>query len=83
MKKGLLLLTILLWPHIALAYSNFIIPGGQSIGVDTKMSGIMIIGFYKINGSYNKENLEIGDYIIKINDEDIQSIRKRKRFKTS
>ena len=74
MKKGLLLLTILLWPHIALAYSNFIIPGGQSIGVDTKMQGIMIIGFYKINGSYNKENLEIGDYIIKINDEDIQSI---------
>ena len=74
MKKLLLLLTILFWPSTTLAYSHFIIPGGQSIGVEVDTKGIMVIGFYKIEGKYNKSDLQIGDYIIKINDIEVTSL---------
>ena len=74
MKRILLLLTILFWPINVLAYSNYIIPGGQSIGVEVDTKGVMVIGFYKIDGKYNESELEVGDYIIKINDIDINSL---------
>ncbi len=74
MKKVLLLLTILFWPSTTLAYSHFIIPGGQSIGVEVDTKGVMVIGFYKIDGEYNKSDLQIGDYIIKINDTEVTTL---------
>ena len=74
MKRILLLLTILFWPINVLAYSNYIIPGGQSIGVEVDTKGVMVIGFYKIDGKYNESELEVGDYIIKINDININSL---------
>ncbi len=66
-------LTILL-PFNVLAYSNYIIPGGENIGIEVKNKGIMIIGFYKINNSYNKNNLKIGDIIKKVNNKEVSTI---------
>ena len=71
MKKKLFTLFILfLFPINVFAYSNKIIPGGNTIGISVSSKGIMVVGFYKINGKYNKGNpeLKLGDYITKIND---------------
>ena len=67
--KKLLLLILCLFPINVFAYSNYIIPGGETLGIDIKSDGIMVIGFYKVSGKYNKGSLELrsGDYIIKVN----------------
>ena len=75
-KKIVLLITLLLVPLNVFAYSDKIIPGGNTIGITVSTKGIMVVGFYKVNGKYNKGNPELreGDYIIKINDKEINSV---------
>ena len=75
-KKILLLLCVLMLPFNIKAYSNKVIPGGKTIGIEVSSKGIMIVGFYKINGKYNKGNpeLKIGDYITKINGENVNTV---------
>ena len=78
MKKLLLwIITGLLLPINVLAYSNYIIPGGQTLGIEVQSDGVMIIGFYQINGKYNKGNptLKAGDYILNVNGEAINNIK--------
>lgn len=77
MKKKLCLLMLLLFPINVLAYSNYIIPGGETLGIEVNSSGVMVIGFYQIKGKYNKGApvIKSGDYIIKINDEEINNIK--------
>ena len=53
MKKiTILLIGILLFPLQVFAYSNYVILGGESIGIHIDTPGVMIIGFYKVNGEY-------------------------------
>lgn len=69
MKKRLLIIFIsLLFPLNVFAYSNYVIPGGNNIGIEVYNEGIIVIGFYKINNRYNTTELKIGDVITKIND---------------
>lgn len=56
------------------AYSKYIIPGGETLGIEIKSDGIMVIGFYEINGKTNKNNLLVGDYIKKVNGISVNSI---------
>lgn len=76
MKKKLLILFLLLFPINIYAYSDKIIPGGNTIGINVSSKGVMIVGFYKINGKYNngEPDLKPGDYIISINDEIINTV---------
>ncbi len=77
MKKiKLLLIGWLLLPINILAYSNYIIPGGETLGIEVNSDGVMVIGFYQVNGKYNKGNptIKAGDYIIKINDTYVNTI---------
>lgn len=76
MKKIVIILMMLLMPLNVFAYSEYIIPGGNNIGIEIKTNGVLIVGFYKVNGKYNKANPEIktGDYITKVNDVPIESI---------
>ncbi len=77
MKKWLYILILLLFPMQVWAYSQYIIPGGETLGIEVNSKGIMIIGFYQINGEYNKgmPNLRAGDYIIKVDGEEISTIK--------
>ena len=78
MKKILLLIvTGFLLPINVLAYSNYIIPGGNTLGIEIKSDGIMIIGFYQINGKYNRGNptLKAGDYIVNVNGNKVETIK--------
>ena len=75
MKKRLLtILLIMLFPLNVFAYSNYIIPGGNNIGIEVKNNGILIIGFYKINNKYNTNDLRIGDVITKINNDEVYTV---------
>lgn len=74
MKKLLLFIAILLMPLNVLAYSNKIIAGGDTLGIEVKNKGIIVVGFYRVNGKLNKNNLKVGDIILKINNNDVFSI---------
>lgn len=80
MKKKLLLfllnLCIFLSPAMVWAYSDQIIVGGDNIGIHIDSKGIIVIGFYKVDGEYQKGNPEIrvGDFITKVNKKEVSSI---------
>ena len=77
MKKiKLILMALLLMPFNILAYSDYVIPGGETLGIEVTSDGIMVIGFYEINGKYNKGTpaIKVGDYITHINNTKINSI---------
>ena len=69
MKKFIILLSILFMPINAIAYSDYIYKGGNTLGIEVNCDGILIVGFYQINGEFNKGNpkLKIGDYIKEVN----------------
>ena len=73
---NLLLLLNLLLPYQVFAYSDYILAGGQNIGIELNSNGVLIVGTYLINGIDNAKNanLQTGDKIIAINGEKIHSI---------
>ncbi len=77
-KNRILLLLLLSIPNTILAYSNYIIPGGENIGISLKSNGVIIVGTYDVDGiSPAKESgINNGDKIIKINNEETLSIEK-------
>lgn len=70
-----LLLTFFCIPGVY-AYSDYIIAGGQNIGIELNAKGVMVVGFYKVDDRYIAEEsgLAIGDVITTINDEEVSSI---------
>lgn len=76
MKKLLLYLAVMSMPINVFAYSSEVILGGQTIGIDVESSGVMVVGFYKIDGSYNVTSPQIieGDYIVSVNGEEVTNI---------
>ena len=71
-----LIFTLLIIPNYALAYSDYIVAGGENIGIELNSKGVIIVGTYEVNGiNYAKEaNLRAGDKIIKINNKDVINI---------
>ena len=65
---------VFLFPFSVLAYSEYIIPGGENIGIEIKSRGVMVIGFYKVNGTQDNNALRIGDVITAINDQEVNTI---------
>lgn len=73
MKKFLILLMVII-PLNVFGYSNYIIPGGQTLGIEVNSKGVMVIGFYRINNKFNKNKLKIGDTILMVNNNSVNSI---------
>ena len=74
-KKYILIFIIsILLPFNVLAYSNKVVLGGQNIGISIQSNGIMVVGFYKINNGLNNSKLSIGDYIVKVNNIEVNSV---------
>jgi len=76
LKISLILLLLIILPTNILAYSEYIIPGGENIGIDINTKGIVVVGTYKINNvSPAKEaGIKIGDIITKVNQKEVISI---------
>lgn len=67
---------LLIIPINCFAYSNFIIPGGETIGIEVNSKGVLVVGFYKVNDSYigKEAGFEVGDIIRKVNDKAVSDI---------
>jgi stage IV sporulation protein B len=65
---------MLIFPLNILAYSSKVIMGGQNVGITIQSDGVLVVGFYKVNGVLNSAKLTVGDYITQINQQDIKNI---------
>ncbi len=76
MKKFILIFILLVFPINVFAYSDKIIVGGETIGIEVHSNGVYIVGFYPVNGKNigEESGFMIGDIIKKINGVDISSI---------
>ena len=77
--KNKLLLPILLLviiPINVFAYSNYVIASGETIGIEVNSKGILVVGFYEVEGEYSAKEagFEIGDKIIKVDNTAVNSI---------
>lgn len=72
----LLLLSLFIMPFQVFAYSEYLIPGGENIGIQINAKGILVVGVYEVNGTYpaSDAGLMLGDKIMKINGEDVENI---------
>ena len=76
-KKAILfLLLLLIMPISVFAYSDYLIPGGENIGIELEASEIMVVGTYEINGSNpaTEAGIMIGDKITHINGVKVNNI---------
>lgn len=76
-KKLAIFLLFLIFPVNIFAYSSKVILGGQNIGINIQNNGVIVIGFYKLNGYFNKgtNEIKVGDLITKVNGIKISSIK--------
>ena len=71
-----LMFFLLIIPLNTFAYSKYIIPGGETIGIEVRSRGVLVVGFYKIDGEYIAKDagFKLGDIILKVNDEEVSDI---------
>ncbi|OEH85946.1 SpoIVB peptidase [Desulfuribacillus stibiiarsenatis] len=66
--------------HVQVLPETKLYPGGHSIGVKLKSEGVMVVGFYLIDGEDKKvspgeqANIKVGDYILSINGEKVNDV---------
>lgn len=72
----LLLLSIYIIPQSILAYSDYIVASGKTVGIKLNTNGIIVVGSYNINSHnpLNESNIKIGDIINQINNKEVNSI---------
>ncbi len=77
MKKIVTFLLLIVFPLNVFAYSDKIYRGGNTVGIEINSNGILVVGFYEINGKLNRGNpiLKVGDYILKVNDKKVNSLK--------
>lgn len=75
-KQISFLLLCLMLPLRAFAYSDYVIPGGENIGIELHAKGVMIVGTYKVGevSPSVEAGLKQGDIITKINQEETTTI---------
>lgn len=72
--KKIIWLLILLMPFYVFAYSKYVIPGGDTLGIEVNSKGIIVVGFYNINGNKINQDFKIGDRLIEANGIEINKI---------
>ncbi len=75
-KKVLWIFLLLIFPIFVYAYSDKIIVGGENIGINIKSEGILVVGFYKVNGQnvVSDPKIKAGDFILKVNGKTVADI---------
>lgn len=73
---GLLLLINIMIPFNVFAFSDYILAGGQNIGIQLNSNGILIVGTYEVGSQDPAQdaNLQTGDRITSINSQKVHSI---------
>ena len=72
----LLIIFTLIIPTTTLAYTNKVILGGETIGIEVNSKGVMVVGFYEVNEKFiaKEAGFKLGDTILKINNQQVTSI---------
>ena len=75
-KTFIIILTSFIMPISILAYSDYIIAGGENVGIEINWKGDMVVGLYEINGKYkaSEAGIKVGDIITSINNQNISNI---------
>lgn len=70
------LLTLYIIPISVYAYSDYLIPGGENIGIQISSKGIMVVGLYKVGERYPGKDAGIkpGDIILSVNNRNVSTI---------
>lgn len=73
---AIFLVATFIMPQSLLAYSKYIVAGGENIGLSVNNKGIIIAGFYKVEDKYPgyDAGLNKGDVIKRANDKEVSSI---------
>lgn len=73
---AIFLVATFIMPQSLLAYSNYIVAGGENIGLSINNKGIIIAGFYKVGDKYPgyDAGLNKGDVIKRANDKEVLGI---------
>lgn len=71
--KKILWLLLLLMPFYVFAYSKYIIPGGDTLGIEVNSKGVIVVGFYEVNGEKINRDLRVGDKILEVNNVEVNS----------
>ena len=60
-----IVLLLFIIPLNVFAYSSYIIPGGETIGIEVNSKGVLVVGFYKIDDKYiaKEAGFQTGDII--------------------
>lgn len=77
LKKTILtFLTLFIMPISILAYSDYVIAGGENVGITINSKGVIVVGLYEVNGKYIAQDsgIKIGDMITKVNKQKVESI---------
>ncbi len=73
---AIILVATFIMPQTLLAYSDYIIAGGENIGLQINNNGVIIAGFYKVGdvSPGSDANLKAGDTIVKVDNYDVKTI---------
>ena len=73
---AIIIVATFIMPQSILAYSKYIIAGGENIGLQIRNKGIIVAGFYKVSDKYpgKEAMLQKGDTIIKADSNTVETI---------
>ena len=76
MRRLFVFIVLLIFPLNVLAYSEYIIPGGETIGIEVNSKGILVVGFYKVDNKFiaKEAGFKTNDLIIEVNNTKIKNI---------
>ena len=78
MKKlqRLFFFLLIIIPFSVFAYSDYIYVGGNNIGIEINTKGILVVGFYDVDGRNigRDAGFKLGDKIIKVSNKEVTSI---------
>ena len=72
----ILITAIISIPISAQAYSSEVILGGENVGIEVNSSGVLVVGFYDVDGTSpgREAGLKMGDIITRVDDTAISGI---------
>ncbi len=71
-----IILLLFIIPLNVFAYSNYVIAGGETVGIEVNSKGVLVVGFYKVEDAYIAKDagFEIGDIILKLNGIEVDGV---------